>query len=78
MLVNTCCLQVVGQTGPGSLPGPGGRDEAGVNWSRELSPDRRQPGSSAGERLISLALWVRLSGYIFISFPATADRLLYL
>lgn len=71
MSVNTC-LQVVGQTGPGSLTGPGGRDETGVNWSWELSPDQRQPGSSAGETLISSSSLG--SGYIFIIFqPQQTD-----
>lgn len=44
---------MVGQAGPGSHAGPGGGDEAGSNWRWELSPDRRQPGSSAGETFSS-------------------------
>lgn len=47
------CLQVDGQAGPGGHAGPGGGDEAGAGRCRELSPGRRQPGSSAGEASIS-------------------------
>lgn len=43
------CPQVVGQTGPGSQSGPGCRDAAGVDWCWDLSPGRRQPGSSTRE-----------------------------
>lgn len=42
-----------GQAGPGSHAGPGGGDEAGAGRCWELPPDRRQPGSSAGETSIS-------------------------
>lgn len=52
-VVNTCCLQVVGQTRPVSQSGPGCCDETGIYWWWELSPGRRQPGSSTCKACLS-------------------------